>query len=440
MRKDEGERMKDENIGRSLGRPLSLFSSFRFHPLSFTLPPSLFPLVPLAVPYWNGATYRSIVQSFVAGNVSAGPELGKLKSAVIEMLVVADVFLCGSGGLALELALRARGIGRRDEVVIPTFCCTAVVSPIIAAGAVPVLADVGAELNITAATVEPALSKKTKAIIVPHLFGNPADIGSITDLVKGRNIHVIDDAAQALGAAIDGRPVGSFGDVGIISFGSGKVCSGLGGGGVVSRNKNILDEISRADLSKPRRSGAVKNCASTLVCRHWRRWSLPLQVAFSRSPQDGPDMPPSPYRKETMTNLNAAVAFSLMQTLRESITARRARVRAYNELLGGDERLQLIPQRNESACLTQVIRLMSARRGDDLATRVIEALSNQGYEVQGSYVPIHLLPGYEQCVWDQLSNAEKIWAELIELPCEPTVGLNHVKRIAEIVKGSLKGC
>jgi hypothetical protein len=77
---------------------------------------------------------------------------------------------------------------------------------------------VGAELNITAATVEPALSKKTRAIIVPHLFGNPADIGSITDLVKGRNIHVIDDAAQALGAAIDGRPVGSLGDVGIISF------------------------------------------------------------------------------------------------------------------------------------------------------------------------------------------------------------------------------
>ena len=82
---------------------------------------------------------------------------------------------------------------------------------------------------------------------------------------------------------------------------------------------------------------------------------------------------------------------------------------------------------------------MSARRGDDLATRVIEALRNEGYEVQGSYVPIHLLPGYEQCVWDRLSNAERIWADLIELPCEPTVGLNHVKRIAEIIKDVLGG-
>jgi dTDP-4-amino-4,6-dideoxygalactose transaminase len=439
MRKDEGERMKDENIGRSLGRPLSLFSSFRFHPLSFILPPSLVPLVPLAAPYWNGATYRSVVQSFVAGNVIGGPELGKLQSSLIETLGVDYAFLCGSGSLALELALRACGVGQRDEVVIPTFCCTAVVEPILAVGAVPVLADVGAELNITPATVEAALSKKTKAMIVPHLFGNPADIGSITDLVQGRNIHIIDDAAQALGAAIDGRPVGSFGDVGIISFGREKVCSGLGGGVVVTRNKNILDKISNVDLSKPRRSGAAKNCASTLVCRHWRRWSLPLQVAFSRAPRDGPDTPPRPYRKETMANLNAAVALSLMQSLHDNIASRRARAGAYQELLGGDERLQLIAHRSGSACLTQVVRVLPRRGDDEVAAGVIEALASAGYEVQGSYVPIHLLPGYEQCVWDRLSNAERIWADLIELPCEPTVSLNHVKRIVEIVRGSLRG-
>jgi len=414
------------------------FSRIRFSNLpSFRLHRSFLPSVPLAVPYWNGETYRSIVRCFVTGNVVDGPELGKLKSALIEMLGAADVFLCGSGSLALELALRACGVGRRDEVVIPTFCCTAVVSPIVAAGAVPVLADVGTELNITAETVEAALSKKTKAIIVPHLFGNPADIASITDLVKGRNIHVIDDAAQALGAAIDGRPVGSFGDVGIISFGREKVCSGLGGGVVVSRNKNILGEISKADLSKPRRSRAVKNCGSTLVCRHWRRWSLPLQRAFSRAPQHGPDTPPSPYRKETMANLNAAVALSLMQNLHENIASRRARVGAYQELLGGDERLQLLAHRSGSACLTQVVRVLPRRRDEDVAARVIEALASAGYEVQGSYVPIHLLPGYEQCVWDRLSNAERIWADLIELPCDPTVGFNHVKRIAEIIKDVL---
>jgi dTDP-4-amino-4,6-dideoxygalactose transaminase len=401
---------------------------------------TFFPLVPLAVPYWNGATYRSSVNCFVTGNLVDGPELGKLKSAVIEALGVADVFLCGSGSLALEIALRGCGVGRRDEVIVPAFCCSAVVAPIIATGAVPVLADVAAELNITAANVEAVFSKRTKAIIVPHLFGNPAEIGSIIDLVKGRNIHVVDDAAQALGAHIDGRPIGSFGDAGILSFGREKVCFGLGGGAVVVKNNELAARIANAGLSAPSGATALRNYFSTLVWCRWRRWALPLESAFSRAPRAGPDTPPIRYRQETMANLGAAVALSLMQTLHENIAARRARVGAYQELLGGDERLQLIAHRSGSACLTQVVRVLPRRRGKDLATRVLAALRQSGYEVQGSYVPIHLLPGYEQCVRDRLSNAEKIWPDLIELPCEPTVGLDRAQRIAEIVRGSLRGC
>ena len=166
--------------------------------------------VPLSVPYWNGATYRAILRSLVSGSVIEGPDLGQLRSAVMERLGVEDAIICGSGSLALEIALRACGVREGDEVVIPTFCCTSVVPPILAVGAHPVLADVGEELNITAETVEAVLTNKTTAIIVPHLFGNPAAINAIVDLARPKNIRVIDDAAQALGATIDGRPVGSF--------------------------------------------------------------------------------------------------------------------------------------------------------------------------------------------------------------------------------------
>jgi dTDP-4-amino-4,6-dideoxygalactose transaminase len=127
-----------------------------------------------------------------------------------------------------------------------------VVPPVLAIGAVPVLADIGAELNVTAETVDAALTKKTKAVIVPHLFGNPADTGAIIDLARGRNIRVIDDAAQALGATIDGRPIGSFGDVGILSFGSEKVCFGLGGGVVVSGSNELLTGAVALDLAPAR--------------------------------------------------------------------------------------------------------------------------------------------------------------------------------------------
>ena len=295
--------------------------------------------VPLSVPYWNGATYRAILRSLVSGSVIEGPDLGQLRSAVMERLGVEDAIICGSGSLALEIALRACGVREGDEVVIPTFCCTSVVSPILAVGAHPVLADVGEELNITAETVEAALTNKTTAIIVPHLFGNPAAINAIVDLARPKNIRVIDDAAQALGATIGGRPVGSFGDAGILSFGSEKVCFGLGGGVVVSRQKENLNGGSKMELPPARLSPTLRTFLSTLAWRRWRRWTLPAQAWLSHAETTNPDSPPAPYRNEILSNLNAAVALTLLQTLDENIAARRARVRAYQELLRPDERL-----------------------------------------------------------------------------------------------------
>ena len=400
--------------------------------------PLVFPRVPLAVPYWNGETYRAILRSLSSGSVIAGPDLNELKSLLTETLGVADVVLCSSGSLALELALRACVVGRGDEVVVPTFCCTTVIPPILAVGAFPVLADVGDDLNVSAAAIEAVLSERTKAVIMPHLFGNPAAIGSILDLLRGRNIRVIDDAAQALGATIADQPVGSFGDVGILSFGSEKVCFGLGGGAVVSRCKEIFERMAEIHLPPPGILNSLQSLFSTTVWRRWRRWTLPLHSALSHGRSRDPDSPPDEYKKEAMANLNAAVALTLVRSLRENVNARRERIRAYQELLGAERRLMLIPHEPGSACLTQVIRVLSGRRDHDLSTGLIEALTREGYEVQGSYVPIHLIPAYESYVRDPLPNAERVWPDLIELPCEPNVSFDDVERITAIIKQALK--
>ncbi|MBM4298834.1 MAG: aminotransferase class V-fold PLP-dependent enzyme, partial [Deltaproteobacteria bacterium] len=184
------------------------------------------------------------MRCLVTGHVVDGPELEQLRSQIVTALDVAEARLCGSGSLALELALRGLGVGAGDEVVLPTFCCTAAVPPILALGATPVLADVGAELNLTVETVQAVLTRKTRALIVPHLFGNPAEIDAIAESVRGEDIFVIDDAAQALGAAIGGRLVGSFGDAGIVSFGAEKVCAGIGGGVLISRQREIAREAA----------------------------------------------------------------------------------------------------------------------------------------------------------------------------------------------------
>lgn len=422
--------MIDEVIGRETNSYAPRFSSFM-------LPPSSFPRVPLAVPYWSRETYRSIFHCLISGGVIDGPQVGTLKSQIVQTLGVADVALCGSGSLALELALRACGVRAGDEVVMPTFCCTAVVAPIVAVGATPVLADVGDELNVTAATVDAVVTKKTRAILVPHLFGNPAAINTVVELAQSKNIRVIDDAAQALGATIGGRALGSFGDVGVLSFGAEKVCFGLGGGAVISRRQEMIALADESALARPRFAPTLASLLSTLFWRRWRRWTLPIEQISGRT-KDAPDQPPNLYRKESMANLNAAVASNLMHNLDENIAARRERVSMYREVLRGEPRLELIQHQPGSACLTQVIRILAKRRGEDAASNLIARFGGAGYEVQGSYVPIHLLSPFSFCVWDRLPNADRVWADLVELPCEPDVGLDDVTRIAELVKSVMQ--
>ena len=393
--------------------------------------------VPLAAPYWNGATYQRILRSLCSGRIVDGADLDDLRFQIMERLGIREAVLCGSGSLALEIALRSCEVRRGDEVVIPAFCCTAVVPPIVAVGATPVLADAGDELNLTVETVNAVLTQKTKAIIVPHLFGNPADISAIIELARDKHVRVIDDAAQALGATLVGRPVGTFGDAGILSFGNAKVCFGLGGGVVVFRREGFLTEAGKFDLAPALLLPVLQRFLSTLLCHRWRRWTLPLQKATSRKRSQDPGVLPASYPNECMANLYAAVAYSLMLTLSENIAARRARVGAYQELLGEVAGLRLIAHGAGSACLTQVVRVLPTRNGRDLAADVIKALGRAGYEIQGSYVPIHLLENFANCVWDRLPHAERVWADLVELPCEPGVRLGHVERIATIVKETL---
>ena len=396
--------------------------------------PRIFPLVPLAVPYWSRQTYRNILRCLVAGELINGPDLIHLQKQLVEHFRVPDMLLCSSGSLALELALRVCDLTTRDEVIIPSFCCSSVVAPILAVGATPVLADVGGELNLTVETVDAVRTRKTRAIIVPHLYGNPADIDSIAELGNTHNIVVIDDAAQAVGATIDDRPAGSCGDIGVISFGAEKVCSGLGGGALMAHSAGLVEAARQVVLGYPSRSGTLRRFTKTLVRRRWRRWTLLFERMLPLGPEKSPEALPEPYRHEQLANLDAAVARSLIDLLPDNLTARRARVKSYGQLLGNQSGIELIDHGPGSACLNQIVRVLPQRRSEDVTAQIISALGEAGYEVQGSYVPIHLMADFPQCVWDRLPNTEQVWSDLIELPCEPDIALEHLEHIAAIIK------
>lgn len=147
----------------------------------------------------------------------------------------------GNGTLALDLALRALGVGPGDEVVVTPRTFLASISCVVTAGATPVFADVDANSgNITADTVKAVVTEHTKAIICVHLAGMPCDMDPIMALSAALGFYVIEDCAQSHGAVYKGRPTGSIGHIGAWSFCQDKIMSTGGEGGMVATNSREL--------------------------------------------------------------------------------------------------------------------------------------------------------------------------------------------------------
>ena len=175
------------------------------------------------VNYWTGTECREFEKEFAAW---AGTDYA---------------VALANGTLALDVALQAMGIGEGDEVIVTPRSFIASVSTVVNAGAMPVFADVEADTgNLSARTIAPHITDKTKGIICVHLAGWPCDMDEIMALAKQHNLWVIEDCAQAHGAKYKGRPVGSIGHVGAWSFCQDKIMTTGGEGGMVTTNDKAL--------------------------------------------------------------------------------------------------------------------------------------------------------------------------------------------------------
>src|SRR5579885_1747295 len=191
----------------------------------------------------------AIVEVLHGGQYILGPHVAAFEKQFAQWLGVSDAVGCGSGTDALELALRACGIGadpgRRDLVFTVSHTAVATVAAIERAGAVPVLVDVEAGgFAMDPAALEEALHRPRNgipaAVLPVHLYGEPADLGPLLRLARSAGLRVIEDCAQAHGALYAGRPVGSFGDVACFSFYPTKNLGALGDAGIVATDNPAI--------------------------------------------------------------------------------------------------------------------------------------------------------------------------------------------------------
>ena len=197
-------------------------------------------------PQFNPVTIRRVEKILSSGRVNywTGDWGVKFERALAASLGVREAVSVSSGTMALQLALTALGIGRGDDVVVTPYSFRASATCAANAGARMVFADVGADHLLTAETIERALTPRTKAVVVVHLYGQVADMGPILRLAKNRGFSVIEDCAQCLGGEYRGRKVGTLGDAGCYSFCQSKhITTGGEGGAVVCRDHRVAERV-----------------------------------------------------------------------------------------------------------------------------------------------------------------------------------------------------
>lgn len=167
-----------------------------------------------------------------------------LTARLAEMHGGEHAFLCSSGTVAVELALRGLKIGAGDEVILAGYDFSGNFRAIESVGATPVLVDINPHnWCLTAETIEGGLSDRTRAVIVSHLHGGIAPMPAIHSLAVSRGVSIIDDACQSPGAVVAGRPAGTWGDVGVLSFGGSKLLTAGRGGALLIQRAEVLQRI-----------------------------------------------------------------------------------------------------------------------------------------------------------------------------------------------------
>jgi dTDP-3-amino-3,4,6-trideoxy-alpha-D-glucose transaminase len=332
------------------------------------------------------------------GQFILGPEVEAFEQEFAEFLGVRHVIGVANGTDAITIALRAMGVKAGDEVAVPSFTFYATAEAVVSAGARPVFCDVDFDTrNVTAATVRAALTPQTKAVVAVDLFGCPAPI----DEIRRLGLPVLEDAAQAAGASIDGRRAGALGDAATFSFYPSKNLPCFGDGGAIATDDDRAAEVART----LRFHGSADK----------QRF---VEVGYN----------------SRLDELQAAILRVLLPALDGWSQARRNAAAAY-----------------AAAGLGEFVRLPWTQPGAEAAWHLyvaihpepealIAALAEHGVSARGYYrVPTHLQPamasyspGVELAVTEELSRTN------LALPMSPTLDRATAERIVAAVEASIR--
>lgn len=381
--------------------------------------------IPLSVPNLSLDILENIRETIETGWVSTGGRFIKeFEEKVARYVGVEKAVSCQSGTAGLHLAMRVLGIGPGDEVIVPTVTFIAAVNPVRYMGAEPVFMDCDDTLNMDMDKLEEFLEeecrctdgkvfnkksgRQIKAIVVVHVFGNPADMDRLMDIKERYNLKVVEDATEALGSyflkgRFAGRHCGTIGDVGVYSFNANKIITTGGGGMVVSHDRELLDKVEFLSLQAK---------TDPLYFIH-------DEIGYN-------------YR---MTNIQAAFGVDQIDRLEGFIETKIRNYNLYREAIEEIEGLTLLPFRPDVRANHWFYSVIvdEEKYGID-RDELLKRLNEDNIQTRPLWGLIHKQKPYAGCQAYRIEKAYYYEKNLINVPCSTNLSQEDVMTVVQALK------
>ena len=327
--------------------------------------------IPLSAPDINEADIEAVVRVLRGTSLSMGPKLEEFEQAVAGYVGAPGAIAVSSGTSGLHLCMRALGIGEDDEVIVPSFTFIAAANVVRYERGVPVFVDIDSQtLNLDPNRIEAAITPRTRAILVVHTFGCPAELSAILEIAKRYHLFVIEDACEAVGAEYGGRKVGAQGDAGVFAFYPNKQITTGEGGVIVTANPEI-DGMAR----KLRNQGRSDS----------EDWFDHSELGYN-------------YR---ISDINCALGIEQLKRIETILKMREAVAYAYHQRLRGHQNLTLPPLTMHRRRLSWFVYVVRLGKELDRSDRdwIVTEMAARGIACGRYFAPIHHQPIYRSARW-----------------------------------------
>lgn len=358
-------------------------------------------IYPISRPTLTKIERKNLSDAIKSTEISGSGLYVDLAEKVLKERIGNETLVVSNGSVALILALKTLGIGIGDEVLVPNLTYAATASSVIHVGANPIFCDVEKSTwNISIKSLEKMITRKTKAVIVVHLYGIPSNMDQIMSFAKYNKIKVIEDSAESFLSTYKGFVAGTIGDAGTFSFFANKIVTSGEGGAVTFKNKK---DFNKAKLL--RGQGMDPS----------RRYYF-LEPGYN-------------FR---LNNLSASLLYSQLIRFDEIIEKRKRIFSAYDELLNSIITRQHANYDHVASPWLYSVTLPKIKK--DTIFKLASYLADEGIETRPIFPPLNTMPAYKEFRSDLNKNSEKIFQSGISIPTFFDLKFKDLKFIAEKFK------